>query len=810
MAVKVDITGDNVGLVAALEASKAAVAEAAETMSSSFERVSGAFEKVQSTMLAFTAILAGGKAFGEAIQASVGAATGAALLGRQLGITATEASVLKVAMDENFVSTEAMSGASNKIATTLKKNENAFKELGVATRDSNGNFRNSFDIMTDVNSKLGEFKEGTDRNVEGMKIYGRSWQEIAPTIRITGAAMEEARAKAQSLGLVIGQEGIAQSKAYRTAMAGVHTVFDALEKVVGDALLPTLTKMAEWFVSVGPQAVEIMRTAVYSVYAAFSYLGEGGQVMIDALGGSLVWLGAQFMRLASTAERVLHFDFTGAKAAWAEGTANIAAKSAEMAAKLKKDIQDAESARDKFFESQDAPQTPTTVKDGAASTGGDGKEKSQMAAFEAALAQKKAAWQAEQAAEGSYREFGKQQEIEYWQNILATTKTSAADRTSILKQIANDQIAIQKQAFEGDLANLKTQEAAHKYNMAARLAIEQEYADKVKAAYGADSKEFAQAQKAIIDTKRATIDQQRQLDDIRAQSARTAALNEVQTDQDAAKLKYDNGRISLDQYIALEKTFEDRKLAIRREALQQELQIAAQDPDSNPVKLAQINAQLEALETQHQAALFKIQQQQVAQSTAIYKSFTSQLGNSFATAFQGIINHTMTLGQAFKSVFATMLSTVISTISQMGAKMLVQHLIAMVQNKEEAASNAAVAATGGAKSAASIPYIGWAIAIGAAAAIFSAASSYSAAGGFDVPTGINPVTQLHSKEMVLPAPLADRVRGMTETGDTNGSNDGSPVHVHFPGKQMGNMFMMHQDDLHAAIKHLVRSGKLSG
>jgi hypothetical protein len=40
----------------------------------------------------------------------------------------------------------------------------------------------------------------------------------------------------------------------------------------------------------------------------------------------------------------------------------------------------------------------------------------------------------------------------------------------------------------------------------------------------------------------------------------------------------------------------------------------------------------------------------------------------------------------------------------------------------------------------------------------------AAAKGFDIPAGVNPVTQLHQREMVLPAELADAVRDMTGGG----------------------------------------------
>ena len=44
----------------------------------------------------------------------------------------------------------------------------------------------------------------------------------------------------------------------------------------------------------------------------------------------------------------------------------------------------------------------------------------------------------------------------------------------------------------------------------------------------------------------------------------------------------------------------------------------------------------------------------------------------------------------------------------------------------------------------------------------------SSAGGFDIPAGVNPVTQLHEKEMVLPAQYADVIRGLANNGQASG------------------------------------------
>lgn len=71
------------------------------------------------------------------------------------------------------------------------------------------------------------------------------------------------------------------------------------------------------------------------------------------------------------------------------------------------------------------------------------------------------------------------------------------------------------------------------------------------------------------------------------------------------------------------------------------------------------------------------------------------------------------------------------------------------------------------------PFLAPAMAAGAGVAVLSLAGRVSsAAGGFDIPAGVNPMTQLHAQEMVLPAELANRVRSMS------GGGSGGDTHVH--------------------------------
>jgi hypothetical protein len=88
---------------------------------------------------------------------------------------------------------------------------------------------------------------------------------------------------------------------------------------------------------------------------------------------------------------------------------------------------------------------------------------------------------------------------------------------------------------------------------------------------------------------------------------------------------------------------------------------------------------------------------------------------------------------------------------------------------KEIAIHAARAAAAAFAAIAGIPFVGPVLApIAAGVALASVLALggriASAEGGYDIPHGINPVTQLHQDEMVLPAPLANAVRAMASNG----------------------------------------------
>jgi hypothetical protein len=94
----------------------------------------------------------------------------------------------------------------------------------------------------------------------------------------------------------------------------------------------------------------------------------------------------------------------------------------------------------------------------------------------------------------------------------------------------------------------------------------------------------------------------------------------------------------------------------------------------------------------------------------------------------------------------------------------------------------------------------------------------SAEGGFDIPTGVNPLTQLHQEEMVLPARFANPLRDVLNSFSPSGANAAAPagdsgdthLHLHMgpgaDGPSLQRWFDSHGDKMAKTLAAQTRKG----
>lgn len=413
--------------------------------------------------------------------------------------------------------------------------------------------------------------------------------------------------------------------------------------------------------------------------------------------------------------------------------------------------------------------------------------------------------------------FSKQAEADYWNGILSQQNLSREERIQVEARYLAAAGEIRRDAFDRNINLLNEELGQFQNNHARRLEIATQIAQQMLQAFGQSSNEYLQAYQQVQAIERQRLEQTRQLNAQINEAHRIAALDRVDLEAQANDLAGQLGVISQSQVIEREIEFENQRFQINLQALQERLALMEQDPDMNPVEYQRIKDEILAIEQEHQLRVGQMRNQQVlegrqAQLTGI-RSLSQSWGQTLAEMFVGM----KSFSQGVQALWQGLVGAIVQALTQMIAKWIAQKIAAFILGKTlkttEAAgqitAHAGVAGAAAFASTAAIPIVGPALAPAAAAAASAGALSFlplaAAKQGYDVPSGLNPITQLHQKEMVLPAEYAEVIRGLA--AGEGGSNSPINVVIHATdGQSVKRLLMDNKVLLVEAMKAGVRAG----
>lgn len=329
--------------------------------------------------------------------------------------------------------------------------------------------------------------------------------------------------------------------------------------------------------------------------------------------------------------------------------------------------------------------------------------------------------------------------------------------------------------------------------------------------------------------------------------------HKLEMEKDAADQALSEGRISQLERLDLEIEFENRRYQIAYDALQERIALAEQDPTYSQTAIDKLKAQMAELGQGHERTQAKNEGKRESQRQKdapnvmemlqdggknVWQEAQQQMGQAFSAMLTRTQNFRTAMNNFFKSMGQTFIQEMVTKPLMGMMQRMVQEsaiykmIFGTKETLETAAAaktaatkatettsvvtaNATQAASGAAASQASIPYVGPILAVAAMAAIMAAVMGLmgggggsqttttttripSAAGGWDIPAGINPLTQLHENEMVLPAEHAQTIREMA--GQSGG--DDSTIIINSTGGDF-----IHKKDLAKLLKQMKRDFK---
>lgn len=314
-------------------------------------------------------------------------------------------------------------------------------------------------------------------------------------------------------------------------------------------------------------------------------------------------------------------------------------------------------------------------------------------------------------------------------------------------------------------------------------------------------------------------------------SAKQIALIGVQADLDALSLKKQYSSMSKAEELEELRKLKEKEYQIELNSAMEKIALMK----LGSVELAKANADIIAMQTKHGASVKRIDDEIALNSKKTWEGVSDNIQNTFGSAIGNLINFTATWKEAFLGVINSILRSftqfVGKTVIAWAAGEDMKTTATIAGNVMRVASNAWASATSLATtiataikeiavfawkaaaaayaSVSAIPIIGPFIAPVVAAGTVIAVTSMvgniaSAEGGYDIPSGVNPMTQLHQNEMVLPAEHANTIRNM---GNMSGGAMNVTVNA-IDAKSVKQLFMDHGGALADALKNQHRNFKV--
>lgn len=518
-------------------------------------------------------------------------------LSRALGMTTNEARAVNLMLEDVGATTGDYEAAGKGMLRQLKENEDQMQAMGLATRDAAGNLRPLNDLVLDGIKVLGDYKEGTDRNMAAQTLFGKGIDGSSKLMLVNQAAMADATATMKEMGLEVGENSVAAWQAYDAAQDRVTFGLQGVKKAVGDALLPVLTTLMEMLGAVLPAAITVIRGALGGLTAAFLFVRNGVVVLWEVINAMVISVAEPLKSLATGIYQALTGDFEGARntmmtigdrisAAWGNAMDNMAASSAKTAAQVKALFSEdigvgtggGMGAGSKGFKGKpkkngkDKPDAVAEVPEAA----------SALKTYEAVLAQRKLAFEQE----NTLREFGKREELAYWQDIVATYELGSKDRTAVASKM---------------------------------LRLE-------------------------LDLLREGAKQKRQIEDMKSEEVKIQTLDYVAELEARAAFELDQGQITATQYLAQRQQFNALRLQAEQAFIDQKIELAKLDPENNLVLLEQLEIQKRELKRKFQAEEAELKRQTIVAEQSDFKGMLTTLEGAWGSTLKGLLTGSQTIG----------------------------------------------------------------------------------------------------------------------------------------------------------------------
>ena len=240
---------------------------------------------------------------------------------RVTGASAEDASRLAVVAQQTGLSTDMLASSLVRLSRSSQSSggQSALKQLGVDMEDAQGNARPLTNVLTDLAARFSQLPNGVEKNALALQLFGRSGADLLPLLNRGAEGIDAIVAKADELGLTLGQDDLDSVKAYTAAQRDLQLTMASFRQSVGAEVFPLLTSGLQTAANVATTANEAFQSLPAPLREGAVALAAIGAVGAVAFGAGGVLIGG--VRAAVSQWKALggSIQTAGAAAATAEG-----------------------------------------------------------------------------------------------------------------------------------------------------------------------------------------------------------------------------------------------------------------------------------------------------------------------------------------------------------------------------------------------------------------------------------------------------------------------------------------------------------
>lgn len=244
---------DIVRLLKDMNDAKGVVTSAANAMGNAWEFAKGAL----AGMIAGLSI----GAFTSWMKAAIDAGDATKEFSQKTGVAAADVAGLQLAFKQGGVDGDALTASISKMSKQMAAGNDAFKTLGIETRNTDGTLRSVKDVLYETAEAFAGVKDGAAKSAIAQEIFGKSGAALIPTLNEGADGLREMAEMAEKLGLVISEDVAEQSDKFNDTMELIHMSSQGLARTVMAEVLPTLNDLAGAFLKSKTEGDGLHRSA---------------------------------------------------------------------------------------------------------------------------------------------------------------------------------------------------------------------------------------------------------------------------------------------------------------------------------------------------------------------------------------------------------------------------------------------------------------------------------------------------------------------------------------------------------------------